>query len=68
MSSISGGQEGTLSVIGVCVRVCVCVWCVCVTMCHFTGFFLFSLRLLPKFFRIFPVNVIIMVIDLACAL
>ena len=44
--------------------VCVCVVCVCVTVCHFTGFFLFSLRLLPKVFCILPVNVIRMVIDL----
>ena len=47
---------------------CVYVVCVCVgggvTVCHFAGFFLFSLRLLPKVFCMLPVNVIRMVIDL----
>ena len=35
------------------------------TLCKVASFFLFSLRLLPKVFRILPVN---MVINLACAL
>ena len=38
------------------------------TRCKAASFFLFSLRLLPKVFRIVPVNVIRMVIDLARAL
>ena len=38
------------------------------TRCKVASFFLFSLRLLPKVFRILPVNMIRMVTDLARAL
>ena len=38
------------------------------TQCKVASFFLFSLHLLPKVFRILPVNIIRMVIDLAHAL